>query len=97
MTPDISLPTSKQVIASRLNLTPETLSRIFHDLATNGLIAVSGKQITIDNQRLHSPVTSVRANHRLDGIDCAYYVRIHGLTNTNLVEESKKRNTLALK
>jgi CRP-like cAMP-binding protein len=46
---DISLPTSKQVIASRLNLTPETLSRIFHDLATNGLIAVSGKQITIND------------------------------------------------
>jgi CRP-like cAMP-binding protein len=50
---DISLPTSKQVIASRLNLTPETLSRIFHDLAANGLIAVSGKQITIkDAKRL---------------------------------------------
>ncbi len=46
---DISLPTSKQVIASRLNLTPETLSRIFHDLAVNGLIAVSGKQITIND------------------------------------------------
>ena len=44
---DISLPTSKQVIASRLNLTPETLSRIFHDLSANGLIGVSGKQITI--------------------------------------------------
>lgn len=44
---DISLPTSKQVIASRLNLTPETLSRIFHDLTVNGLIGVSGKQITI--------------------------------------------------
>jgi CRP-like cAMP-binding protein len=44
---DISLPTSKQVIASRLNLTPETLSRIFHDLAEAGLIAVHGKQITI--------------------------------------------------
>lgn len=50
---DISLPTSKQVIASRLNLTPETLSRIFHDLAVNGLIGVSGKQITIkDVKRL---------------------------------------------
>ena len=46
---DISLPTSKQVIASRLNLTPETLSRIFHDLSTNGLINVSGKQITIND------------------------------------------------
>lgn len=50
---DISLPTSKQVIASRLNLTPETLSRIFHDLSANGLIGVSGKQITIkDANRL---------------------------------------------
>ncbi len=46
---NISLPTSKQVIASRLNLTPETLSRIFHDLSANGLIAVSGKQITVSN------------------------------------------------
>jgi CRP-like cAMP-binding protein len=46
---DISLPTSKQVIASRLNLTPETLSRIFHDLSANGLIGVSGKQITIND------------------------------------------------
>lgn len=50
---DISLPTSKQVIASRLNLTPETLSRIFHDLTVNGLIGVSGKQINIkDVKRL---------------------------------------------
>lgn len=46
---NISLPTSKQVIASRLNLTPETLSRIFHDLSGDGLINVSGKQITIND------------------------------------------------
>jgi CRP-like cAMP-binding protein len=46
---NISLPTSKQVIASRLNLTPETLSRIFHDLSADGLINVSGKQITIND------------------------------------------------
>lgn len=48
---NISLPTSKQVIASRLSLKPETLSRIFHDLASNGLIEVSGKHITINDVR----------------------------------------------
>jgi len=49
----VALPTSKQVIASRLNLTPETLSRIFHELAEAKLITVHGKQITIhDMQQL---------------------------------------------
>lgn len=46
-----ALPTSKQVIASRLNLTPETLSRIFHDLADAKLITVHGRQITIHDLR----------------------------------------------
>lgn len=44
---ELTLPTSKQVIASRLNLTPETLSRIFHDLAESGLIEVHGRQIMV--------------------------------------------------
>ncbi len=52
---DIELPTSKQVIASRLNLTPETLSRIFHDLAQARLITVQGKRIT-----LHDPARLAR-------------------------------------
>ena len=47
----IALPTSKQVIASRLSLTPETLSRVFHDLATARLISVHGKQITVHDVR----------------------------------------------
>ena len=47
----VALPTSKQVIASRLNLTPETLSRIFHELAAAGLITVRGKQVTIHDPR----------------------------------------------
>ena len=44
---ELTLPTSKQVIASRLNLTPETLSRVFHDLTERGLIRVSGKTVSI--------------------------------------------------
>lgn len=47
----VALPTSKQVIASRLNLTPETLSRIFHELAEAKLITVHGKQITIHDMQ----------------------------------------------
>lgn len=46
---DVDLPTSKQIIASRLNLTPETLSRIFHDLSDAGLITVQGKHIALHN------------------------------------------------
>ena len=52
---EVALPTSKQVIASRLNLTPETLSRIFHDLVETGHISVQGKRIT-----LHDPVKLAR-------------------------------------
>jgi CRP-like cAMP-binding protein len=43
----VTLPFSKTVLASRLNLTPEHFSRILHDLAENRLIDVSGKTITV--------------------------------------------------
>lgn len=47
------LPTSKQTIASRLNLTPETFSRILHELSAAGLISVRQRRIEIhDVQRL---------------------------------------------
>jgi len=49
----MTLPAPKQVIASRLNLTPETLSRIFNELSAANLIEVKGKKITVnDIQRL---------------------------------------------
>lgn len=44
---NITLPASKVVIASRLGMTPETLSRNLHDLADAGLITVRGLHIRI--------------------------------------------------
>ncbi len=46
-TTEITLPTSKVTIASRLNLTPEHFSRILHDLAAAGLIEVHGKKVMV--------------------------------------------------
>ena len=46
---DIQLVANKSLIASRLSLTPETLSRLFHELTEDGLISVSGRRIKILN------------------------------------------------
>ena len=47
------LPTSKGIIASRLNLTPEHFSRVLHEFTTAGLITVDGRNVTIlDLERL---------------------------------------------
>ena len=43
----ISLPASKSVIASRLNITPETFSRVLHELITAGLVSVQGREVSI--------------------------------------------------
>ncbi len=50
---EFTLPASKHIIASRLNLTPETLSRVLHSLSEAGLIDVKGKHIAVlDTKRL---------------------------------------------
>ena len=48
---EIDLPASKLVIASRLNVTPETLSRVLHDLIEARLIAVEGRHIVVHDLR----------------------------------------------
>jgi CRP/FNR family transcriptional regulator, dissimilatory nitrate respiration regulator len=48
---EIALPTSKHVIASRLNLTPETFSRILHELSESGLVRVQGRNIIVPDLR----------------------------------------------
>ncbi|MHB9117247.1 MAG: Crp/Fnr family transcriptional regulator [Burkholderiales bacterium] len=54
----VSLPAGKAVIASRLNLTPETFSRILHNLSSEGLISVDGRNVTV------SDVAALRAYDR---------------------------------
>ena len=44
---EVTLPTTKGVIASRLSLTQEHFSRILHDLAARDLIEVNGRAIYI--------------------------------------------------
>lgn len=46
-TSTITLHSTKSTVASLLNITPETLSRIMHKLTEAGLIAVYGKEIDI--------------------------------------------------
>ncbi|MBI3149436.1 MAG: Crp/Fnr family transcriptional regulator [Betaproteobacteria bacterium] len=43
----LTLPTSKNVVASRLSLTPEHFSRILHELSESGLIAVDGREVEL--------------------------------------------------
>lgn len=53
----IELPTRKNIIASRLNLTHEHFSRILHGLSASGLISVDGQKIgiaSIDKLRGHN-------------------------------------------
>jgi CRP-like cAMP-binding protein len=50
-----TLPVSKKLLASRLNMTPEYFSRVLHDFAAKGLVAVEGRDITLlDLDRLRS-------------------------------------------
>jgi CRP-like cAMP-binding protein len=43
----VSLSANKNVIASNLNITPETFSRILRNLSDAGLISVEGKEVCI--------------------------------------------------
>lgn len=52
---EITLPTTKGVIASRLNLTRESFSRILHELTVAGCIEVKGRHVRVlDAEHLRS-------------------------------------------
>jgi CRP-like cAMP-binding protein len=43
----VTLPVSKKMLASRLNLTPEHFSRVLHDLVSAGMVSVDRRDVTI--------------------------------------------------
>lgn len=52
---EVTLPTTKNIIASRLNLTPEHFSRVLHELSVAKLIEVDGRTVRIlDVDRLRA-------------------------------------------
>jgi len=51
----VELPAAKQVVAARLSIQPETLSRLLSQLESNGVITVSGRQLhVLDVERLRN-------------------------------------------
>ncbi|MBU0751497.1 MAG: type IV pili methyl-accepting chemotaxis transducer N-terminal domain-containing protein [Gammaproteobacteria bacterium] len=73
----LTLATSKQLIASRIGMTPETLSRVLRDLTDAGLIVVDGRNIHLQNARIirrmadavpEQPLFPRRAKQRLPGL-----------------------------
>lgn len=46
----VRLPVAKAELASQLNLTAEHFSRILHELAQAGLVAIAGRQITVPSR-----------------------------------------------
>ena len=62
----VRLPASKTVVASRLNMKKETLSRLLRDLSEQGLIRVAQRDITLlDRERLLHPAPRQGGSARL--------------------------------
>ncbi|MBI5786060.1 MAG: Crp/Fnr family transcriptional regulator [Rhodocyclales bacterium] len=66
----VVLPISKSLLAERMGVTPETLSRAFRDLTDAGLISMYGRTITLSTKligRAHSGVGTSGPNIADDG------------------------------
>jgi CRP-like cAMP-binding protein len=49
------LPFSKATVASKLNLSPETLSRLFAELSEQGVLTVKGRQLLLHRREALLP------------------------------------------
>lgn len=63
----VRLPAAKTVIAARLGITKETLSRILRELARQGLIAVNKREITLRSCAALAALSGIRASESSSG------------------------------
>lgn len=62
----VTLDTSKKVLASRFDMQPESLSRNFRDLAEAGLIVVTGSLVTLHNTAIASYLEAATSRREAD-------------------------------
>lgn len=74
----VTLSSRKQLIASRLGMTPETLSRLLRDLSDNGLIVLDGRSIHLQNARIAAGVLRTDLEHAVIPRRRRRLVRAHG-------------------
>ena len=67
------LPLAKQILASRLSIKPETLSRIFRSLTNAGLIDLRGNRVTILDRRHLEELAQTRAQDEYSLEDTFHY------------------------
>ncbi|KAA3629095.1 MAG: Crp/Fnr family transcriptional regulator [Proteobacteria bacterium] len=72
---EFALPLAKQVLASRLSIKPETLSRIFRSLTNAGLVSIRGNRVTILDRRHLEDLAQTCAADEISLLSTFHYPR----------------------
>jgi CRP-like cAMP-binding protein len=83
----LTLTTSKQLVASRIGITPETLSRALRDLSDAGMIVVAGRNIRLQNACINRRLAEVHPEQPV-------FPRKHGQRDGSGAT-SRRRNAVA--
>jgi CRP-like cAMP-binding protein len=70
---DFTLPVTKQVLASRLSVTPETLSRVIKQLVQKQIISINGSKINILDEEALENIADACALHQ-DQLENTFHI-----------------------